>query len=217
LIVGEDGMASKIAKVATDPRGEDALEREAAAIERFAPFLTEPLAGPTIVDREPGLLLLEAEQWRPRTQPWRLDGDVAASLGRFHAASSRDGGSKGPAHGDMAPWNLLRTERGWIVIDWEYAFEDAPPLYDLFHFLVQSAGHLRRPRVDRVLHDLRTGDGWIGSAIRAYVDGAGLPRRSMRDLFLTYLVVSRDRMLARSPIPAGDLQLRDRLLARLGS
>jgi hypothetical protein len=217
LIVGEDGRASRIAKVATDPRAEAALDWEADAIDRFGPLLSAPLVAPTVVDREPGLLLLEAERWHPRLRPWQLDREVWVSLGRFYATGSEGDGSKGPAHGDLAPWNLLRTGRGWVVIDWEYAFEDAPALYDLFHFLLQSAGHLHRPSIDQILHDLRTGEGWIGSAVRAYVEGADIAYPSVRGLFVRYLVVSRDRLLGQYPIPGGDLELRDRLLSRLGS
>jgi hypothetical protein len=217
LVLSHGGRASGIGKVATDPRGEEALEHEAAAIERVGPLLPAPIATPVLVAREPGLLLFEAERWHPRPRPWFLVPEVALALGRFFAAGSEDGGSTGPAHGDMAPWNLLHTDGRWVLIDWEYAFDDAPPLYDLFHFLLQSAGHLHRPRIDRILHDLRTGDGWIGMAAGAYVEGAGLTGSSMRDLFEEYLVVSRDRMLVQSPLPGADLELRERLLQRLGS
>ena len=101
--------------------------------------------------REPGLLVLRKEEWRPRFRPWRLDATVARGLGRFFAAGSRDGGATGPAHGDFAPWNLLRTERGWVLIDWEYAFDAAPPAYDLFNFLILRADYafpLQRPGVN---------------------------------------------------------------------
>src|SRR5207247_4195281 len=93
LMVGEDGSASRIAKVAIDPRGEEALEREADSIERLGSLLSAPLRPPTLVNREPGLLLFEAERWQPRLRPWRLDLHVARALGRFHASGSAAGGS----------------------------------------------------------------------------------------------------------------------------
>ena len=64
------------------------------------------------------LLLLEAVEWSPRLRPWVLPSEVAFALGRAFAASA-DGGDRGMAHGDFAPWNLLRTSDGWVLVDWE--------------------------------------------------------------------------------------------------
>ena len=217
LILSEEDRDSRIVKVATDPRGEEALEREGDAIERLGSLLPRPLWPPTVIAREPGLLVLRKEEWRPRLRPWRLDANVARGLGRFFATGSRDGGSTGAAHGDFAPWNLLRTERGWVLIDWEYAFDAAPPVYDLFNFLIQSAGHLRRPSSEGILRSIATGEGWIGAAMTAYGEGAGLDLPASRELFADYLVASRERLLGQAPVPEEDLELRERLLRELGS
>jgi hypothetical protein len=61
-------------------------------------------------------------------------------------------------HGDFAPWNLLRTDRRLIAVDWEYAQPRWNPLGDFFHFhLISSAldGSLRKGRIrrDRLLAD----------------------------------------------------------------
>ena len=43
------------------------------------------------------------------------------------------------AHGDFAPWNALRINNRLYLFDWEYAQEESPAGYDLFHFLVQTS------------------------------------------------------------------------------
>lgn len=43
------------------------------------------------------------------------------------------------AHGDFAPWNALRINNRLYLFDWEYAQEEMPAGYDLFHFLVQTS------------------------------------------------------------------------------
>src|SRR5207247_11387914 len=96
LMVGEDGSASRIAKVAIDPRGEEALEREADSIERLGSLLSAPLRPPTLVNREPRLLLFEAERWRPRLRPWRLRLHVPAAVGRLPGAGSEAGRASAP-------------------------------------------------------------------------------------------------------------------------
>ena len=41
------------------------------------------------------------------------------------------------AHGDFTPWNALQVNGILYLYDWEYALDEAPAGYDLFHFLVQ--------------------------------------------------------------------------------
>jgi aminoglycoside phosphotransferase (APT) family kinase protein len=79
----------------------------------------------------------------------------------------------GATHGDFAPWNLLRTDRGWLLIDWESASRDSPAFYDVFHHLVQSNVLLGRPS-RRALLDGVTGHGAIGLLLRTYARAAGL-------------------------------------------
>ncbi len=43
------------------------------------------------------------------------------------------------AHRDFAPWNIKWNDSGIYVFDWEYATEEANPLYDFLHFrLIQK-------------------------------------------------------------------------------
>ena len=48
------------------------------------------------------------------------------------------------AHGDLTPWNMARNENGLIIYDWEMSMNDAPLLYDVFHFIYQNEGLVKR-------------------------------------------------------------------------
>ncbi|GAB3018293.1 hypothetical protein [Spirosoma pulveris] len=43
------------------------------------------------------------------------------------------------AHGNFTPWTILLKGRQVGVVDWEHYADELPGLYDLFHFLYQSA------------------------------------------------------------------------------
>ena len=43
------------------------------------------------------------------------------------------------SHGDFAPWNIVETQHGPVLLDWEYAVVDGNPLADYCHFnLIQE-------------------------------------------------------------------------------
>lgn len=42
------------------------------------------------------------------------------------------------AHGDFTPWNMFTNGKELNVIDWELGMDNAPMLFDLFHFIFQS-------------------------------------------------------------------------------
>jgi Phosphotransferase enzyme family len=175
-IIDRCGVTTAIAKVATEPPGVRAIASDAAAIGSIGDLLSPPLFAPDVLFEGPGLLVLRAVPWRPRERPWELDEEVAYALGRLFAAGARDTASapRGPAHGDCAPWNLLRTEDGWVLVDWESAVEEAPPFFDICHWMVQSHCLLGRPSQQELLDGLRTGRGWVGRAIEAYGQGSAL-------------------------------------------
>lgn len=53
------------------------------------------------------------------------------------------------AHRDFAPWNTCQGTEALFVFDWEGAVDDAPPLYDAFHFqAIQAALRGKRLRLD---------------------------------------------------------------------
>jgi hypothetical protein len=213
-----DGAAKchGVAKVATDPQDERTLDREASGIVQVGALLTPPVFHPSVLAHDPGLLILEPMAWRPRLRSWRLDEDVAHVLGvLFRTGARGEAGGLGAAHGDSAPWNLLRTERGWVLLDWEDASFSKPAFFDVFHYIIQAHTHLGRPSSRVVLDGVLEGRGWVGRAVRAYADGAGLAVGDAPRWLATYLRTVESRFL---PVRAGEKsgnRERERLLARL--
>jgi hypothetical protein len=191
LTVGPRGQPRRILKLATDLDGIMALERESRAIATLGASLQHPISAPVVIDHDDRVLVMSAVRWRTRLRPWRLPVEVAFAMGRFFASGVED--DAGPAHGDFAPWNLLRSRSGWVLIDWESARADAPPFYDVLHYLVQGHVLLGRPSLRALRSGLR-GRGWVGRAIRAYAVGAGLAEADVRQSFSLYLDLSRRQL-----------------------
>ncbi|MGH9194483.1 MAG: hypothetical protein ACRD1T_01925, partial [Acidimicrobiia bacterium] len=189
LIVKADGTPRGFAKIALTESGMSSLRREVAALTELAPLLEAPLDHPRILASEPSVLLLEPIEWRLRYPLWRLDPLVAHSMGRFFRTVA-NGRHLGAGHGDLAPWNLLKTSRGWVLVDWEEASTDSLPFVDVFHHIVQSAALLGKPSVEEVLRGV-AGRGWIGDALRSYAQGAGLDNGLARGALVGYLRTSQ--------------------------
>jgi hypothetical protein len=195
LVLDRDGACLALAKVGADQTAADELAHEAAAIESLGPLLPGPLSAPKVLASEPGLLLLEAATWRPRWSPWRLEPEIARAMGAFYRAGARAPGLvPGPAHGDFAPWNLLRTADGWVLIDWEDAAAQEAPFLDLCHYLVQGHAMLGRPSRRAVVEGFRAGAGWVGRAVAAYAAGADLPAAEASAALRRYLGTVEDRL-----------------------
>jgi len=215
LIVASDGSPHAVAKLATDQRGTIALEAEARKIESIGRFLERPLRAPQILAQSPGLLLLEAVKWTPRARPWELLPDVAHALGRAFVHSSKGADEGGMAHGDCAPWNLLKTREGWVLVDWEEAWTDAPPFYDVFHYLVQSHVLLGRPSVQE-LTGRHSHSSRAQGAIDAYAAGARLSASSSQGYLVEYLRISMQQLDPSLPEHGKALAARQRLLRLVG-
>jgi Phosphotransferase enzyme family len=212
LIVGERGDCHGVAKIATDSKGEVALANEARALDSLAKLLPPPLSAPRLLARESGLLLLEPVRWVPRRNPSVLPDEVARALGAFFGADGDE--QMGPTHGDFAPWNLLETERGWVLVDWEEARDRDRPFFDLFHYLFMAHQNLASfSRQDFV--DGLEGKGRIGRAIAAYAEGAELHDVDLRELLIFYLRSSSERLDLASPDGRSDYRARRRLLELL--
>jgi hypothetical protein len=215
LIMGRDGELRCAVKIALEPSGRAALAREAERLQRLGSLLEPPLLSPAVLDVDDGILVLEAVSWRPRRRPWLLPEALARGIGRFHARLPGNGPHRGPGHGDFAPWNVMLTPAGWMIVDWEEADEDAPPYDDPFHYLVQAHALLGHPRLEQLLAGLR-GEGWIGRALSAYADAAGMDGDAER-AFVAYV---RRSMALQDPNRADGrrgLAARQRLLAALAS
>jgi Phosphotransferase enzyme family len=154
-----------VAKVTVDEREQKKLANEADAIRRLGPLLSVPLLMPTISAEDEGLLVLRAVEWTPRLRSWRLDPEVARALAEFNAAGFK--------HGDCAPWNLLRTEAGFVLVDWEEGGDAESPLEDVITHLARTNSLLGRPS-PQVLRAGFEGRGWVGAALRAAAEGANL-------------------------------------------
>jgi hypothetical protein len=173
-IVDQYGRTSAIAKVADDEKGRARLRAEAESLERLRPCITPPVSAPRVISHQDGVLVLEAVAWHPRRVPAVLPIDVARACGLLYRRTASADGSTGAAHGDLAPWNVLRTETGWTLVDWEDASDYAPPFTDVLHYLVQSHALLGRPTRRDLLASVRTGRGTDGAAIRVYALAAGV-------------------------------------------
>ena len=219
MILDAHGQPHIVVKVAIDEAGRQALEQEASRIAEVGRLLTRPLRPPTIVEHREGVLALHAERWRPRWRPWDLDQELIEALGTFFASRRRDGPDGipvGPSHGDFAPWNVLRTDDGWILIDWEYAATERPAFYDIFHHLVQSHVHLGRPS-RRVLVDAVIGQGRLAPLLRMYGRAADVDLNLGPELLRIYARLSAAHLDPRRPDGRVGLDVRKDLTRRVES
>jgi hypothetical protein len=215
LILDGVGRCAAVAKVASSDDGISALEREAGSIERFGVQLPALINAPTILERSPGVLLLEPVSWRPRWRAWHLDEEVAGAMGAFFRNTRTEGPEVvGGAHGDWAPWNMLRTSAGWVLVDWEDASDAAPPFYDLCHHMVQSHALLGRPTLQELLRGFRHGEGWVGNAVRSYAERAHEREVDVQSCLIAYLQMTEDSVWV-GPKSEAAVVARRTLLARL--
>jgi Phosphotransferase enzyme family len=214
LIVGERGDCHGLAKIATDSAGRSALDNEGRALDSLAKLMPPPLSAPRLLARDTGLLLLEPVRWVPRRNPADLREEVARALGAFFGADGD--GEWGPTHGDFAPWNLLETQGGWVLVDWEEARDRDRPFFDLFHYLFMAHQNLAAYSREDFLDGLE-GKGPVGRAIAAYAEGADLRDMDLRELLVFYLRSSGERLDLESPDGRSDYRARQRLLSVLGA
>jgi Ser/Thr protein kinase RdoA (MazF antagonist) len=73
-------------------------------------------------------------------------------------------------HNDVAPWNLVRSARGWVLIDWDTAAPSSR-LWDLSYAAQSMAGL----RPDRPVPE-------SAARLRSFVDGYGLDEHGRVDL-----------------------------------
>jgi Phosphotransferase enzyme family len=215
LIVGKEGNCHGLAKIATDSTGWSALGNEARALDSLAKLLPPPVSAPRLLARDEGLLLLEPVRWVPRRNPADLPDEVARAIGAFFGAHGA-GEQLGPTHGDFAPWNLLETDGGWVLVDWEEARDRDRPFFDLFHYLFMAHQNLAAFSREDFLDGLE-GKGRIGRAIAAYAEGADLRDVDLRELLIFYLRSSSERLDLASPDGRSDYRARQRLLSVLGT
>ena len=74
-------------------------------------------------------------------------------------------------------------------MDWEHARRDAPPFFDVWHYVVQAHALLGRPKMEEISEGL-SGLGPVGQAIAAYAAGAGLDFRLSEESLRRYLEIT---------------------------
>jgi len=216
LILDAGGNAVGVAKIARDGSGRERLAREAERIRVLGPLLAAPISAPRLLAVEEQIIVLEPVAWRPQGQPWRLPVPLAAAMGLFHGRNVElDGRSGHPGHGDFAPWNVLRTATGWVLLDWEEAAAGTRPFADPFHFLVSAHTLLGRPRQQELLRGL-DGRGWIGEVLAAYMAASSIDT-DIRHEFTVYLRESITTLRPLHPHSARGRRSRRRLLRALGA
>jgi hypothetical protein len=102
-----------------------------------------------------------------------------------------------------------------VAIDWESSRPDAPPFYDVFHYLVQSCALLRRPSKEAIVRGVLGRTGEISVLIQAYANGARLGTDGVTDYFLEYIKLSRADIDPAKPKGATSLRVRSELERRV--
>jgi thymidylate kinase len=216
LLLDSSGESTGFAKVATDEHGRAALERERQSIERYGEILPPPLYAPTIQDHRDGVLLLKPVRWEPRPASWRLPSQVSRALGVFFHRTAHHTGEDviGVSHGDFAPWNVLQTSCGWVLLDWEATMDEAPAFFDIFHYLVQSHQELRRPDRRAILRGIE-GNGRLGFLLYCYASASGVHLSTASSSFTKYLRISSKALDPSKRKHRIGLRIREELLAEI--
>jgi hypothetical protein len=202
LAIDASGGQIALAKMARLAADRQRLTREGELLAALGPRLRPPLQAPGVIESANGLLVMEAIAWRPRLRPWRLERELATAIGYLWRS--------GLEHGDLAPWNLLRTANGWALIDWADATVHGLPYFDVFHHLVSTHTLMDRPTLDELLNGI-DGDGWIGNVLNAYAREAGLTEHPRWSALVDYLDRSRARVQPTNRTARHELAARDAL------
>jgi Phosphotransferase enzyme family len=86
-------------------------------------------------------------------------------------------------HGDLAPWNIVPTETGLVLVDWEASRFETDPLFDLAHYVTRAGALLRAWRPEAAVLHL-TGQKSVGWR---YLEEIGLDPTSAAGHLARYL------------------------------
>ena len=102
-----------------------------------------------------------------------------------------------------------------MLIDWEDASAAHPRCFDLCHYVVQGHAMLGRPSMEAIVDGFRGGGGWVGQAVAAYADGAGLPVGEAEQALKSYLGTIETRLRPMGVGERDEWPRRRRLLEQL--
>ena len=111
----------------------------------------------------------------------------------------------GWTHGDLTPWNLIRTPA--TLLDWEFARAEFVPLFDLAHYVIRREAYLGGASAPAVVRQL-CGAGGAGAR---YLAELGLPLRRAPSLVHGY--IDQASSVLSSPT---EIALREAVRSRLG-
>ncbi len=140
LVFGESPTPELYVKIARFKGSNQRIRREYEVLSQikppFAPKIIffEEIDGRDVLGLEgkPGLVMLSqilGQENRRQKQSLKFLEMVFAWLSQFRKT--------GWAHGDFCPKNLLVDGERLNVVDWEYAFPNAKPTFDLFYFCLK--------------------------------------------------------------------------------
>ena len=67
----------------------------------------------------------------------------------------------GLRHGDFTPWNTYLDHGQVFAFDWEYAKDGSPPIWDLYHYIIQSALVAQKKTARGALREVESNRGHI--------------------------------------------------------
>jgi hypothetical protein len=188
--LAETGRVHWVAKVSTNDRGADALERERIHLEKVSDLVPSFFLVPRVFGHSRNVLVLEPMEWTHHDRPWQMPEEVAYSLGEIFRRSSASAAPAGLVHGDCNPLNLRRTNEGWVLLDWENSTDAGNFLDDVFNYYMTANALLGRPSSAEIRSGLR-GHGLVGQTLRAYMSGGGNGPHDIESSFEAFLSLRR--------------------------
>lgn len=99
-------------------------------------------------------------------------------------------------HGDFTPWNLVCQGDRMMLFDWEYSLAESPAGWDFFHFISQTALHLRKANPLRYFDQI---DRRHPELIRQMTCALGVSNRTFFTLFFVYLTERLLQVVSEKP------------------
>ena len=139
--------------------GDEGLEREAATLTALGPRVAA-LELPRLRWQgvDDGRFAIATDLLRRRPARTEADLEDARAAACALAATARGF----VVHGDLAPWNIVPTNGGIALVDWEDSRFEEDPLYDLAHYVTRAGALLHAWHPDgAVAHLTQPGSaGW---------------------------------------------------------